>query len=142
MVLGETKSYNHASLTTAVRLVAEGARFIPNNSDRVGPSADGIEPVCGAVAVLIAAATGVTPYFVDKPNPLTMREALRHLGTHSRDTVIIGDRIETDIVADIGSWMESILVLKGVTGREDLTRYPHRPGHVVDSVAAVILAAA
>lgn len=138
VVLGETVSYSFERITTAVRLVAGGARFIATNPDVVGPGERGIKPACGAVAALITAATDVKPYFVGKPNPLMMRSALRQLGVHSEDTVMIGDRMDTDIVAGIESGMETILVLSGVTRREDIERYPYRPTHIVDSVRDIM----
>ncbi len=138
VVLGETVSYSFERITTAVRLVAGGARFIATNPDVVGPGERGIEPACGAVAALITAATDVKPYFVGKPNPLMMCSALRQLGVHSEDTVMIGDRMDTDIVAGIESGMETILVLSGVTRCEDIERYPYRPTHIVDSVRDIV----
>jgi 5'-nucleotidase len=139
VVLGETVSYSFERITTAVRLVAAGARFIATNPDVVGPTEKGIVPACGAVAALITAATGVTPYFIGKPNPLMMRSALRRLGAHSENTIMIGDRMETDIVGGMESGIETILVLSGVTRREDVERYPYRPTRIVESVAEIDL---
>jgi NagD protein len=135
VVLGETVSYSFERLSTALRLVAIGARFIATNPDVVGPSEQGAVLACGAVAAMIAAATGVQPYFVGKPNPLMMRSALRRLGVHSEDTVMIGDRMDTDIVTGTESGMETVLVLTGVTRREDVERFPYRPTRIVESVA-------
>jgi NagD protein len=137
VVLGETVSYSFERITTAIRLVAAGARSIATNPDIAGPTDQGVVPACGAVAAMITAATGVKPYAIGKPNPLMMRSALRHLGVHSEDAVMIGDRMETDIVAGIESGMETILVLSGVTRREDVGRYPYRPSHIVESVAKI-----
>ncbi|MCD6288911.1 MAG: HAD hydrolase-like protein, partial [Anaerolineae bacterium] len=99
----------------------------------------GIVPACGAMAALIERASGVAPFFVGKPNPLMMRTALNYLGVHSEHTVMVGDRMETDIIAGVESGMETILVLTGVTRREDVDRYPYRPTHVVSSVADIEL---
>lgn len=137
VVLGETKAYNFESITTAIRLVDAGARFIATNPDVSGPGEGGKVPGTGSVAKLITAATGVEPYFVGKPNPLMMRSALRHLGAHSESTVMIGDRMDTDIVAGTESGMETILVLSGVTSKEDVDRFPYKPTHVVNSVADI-----
>jgi NagD protein len=137
VVLGETISYSFDCITMATQLVAAGARFIATNPDVVGPSERGIEPACGAIAAMITTATGVKPYFVGKPNPVMMRWALRYLGVHSEDTVIIGDRMDTDIVAGIESGMETILVLTGVTRREDVDRYPYLPAQIVPSIADI-----
>ena len=94
-------------------------------------------PGAGAMAALITAATGVKPYFIGKPNPLMMRSALRQLGVHSQDTTMIGDHMDTDMVAGIESGMKTILVLTGVTRREDIDRFPYLPGRVAESVAAI-----
>jgi NagD protein len=135
VVLGETVSYSYERLMVATRLVAAGARFIATNPDVNGPSDDGLVPATGAVAALIAAATGVTPYFIGKPNPLMMRAALRRLGAHSETSVMIGDRMDTDIVAGTEAGMHTILVLTGVTGRTEVARFPYQPTAIVDSVA-------
>ncbi len=139
VVLGETHGYNYGSITTAVRLVAAGARFVATNPDASGTSEQGIVPACGAMAALIATASGVSPFFVGKPNPLMMRSALNFLGVHSEDTVMIGDRMDTDIVSGVNSGMETILVLTGVTRREDVERFPYRPTYVAESIADVVL---
>ena len=137
VVMGETFSYSFKRITTAINLVAAGSRFIATNPDVVGPSEKGIEPACGAVAAMITAATGVKPYFVGKPNPYMIRAALRRLGSHSEDTVMIGDRMDTDIMGGVESGMKTILVLSGLTNREDVNSYPYRPDRIVESVAEI-----
>ncbi len=113
----------------------EGARFI-TNPDASGPSERGVVPACGALAALIEKASGKTPFFVGKPNPLMMRTAL-NLGVRSEETVMVGDRMDTDIVAGVESGMDTILVLSGATRREDVDRWPYRPTRIVNSVAEV-----
>jgi 5'-nucleotidase len=137
VVLGETNSYNFQLITTAIRLIARGARFIATNPDPSGPGDGGLVPACGAMAALIEKATGVSPFFVGKPNPLMMRTALNYLGVHSENTVMIGDRMDTDMVAGVESGMETVLVLSGVTRREEVQRYPYQPTRIVDSVADI-----
>lgn len=139
VVLGETTNYSFERISKAVRLVAEGARFIATNPDTSGPSEKGLEPACGAMAALIQAASGVRPYFVGKPNPLMMRSALRFLDAHSEDTIMVGDRMDTDVVAGMESGMETILVLTGVAREEDVTGFPYRPTRVLPSVAQIEL---
>jgi NagD protein len=139
VVLGETHGYNFAHITTAIRLISAGARFVATNPDVSGPSEQGLVPACGAMAALIQAASGVAPFFVGKPNPLLMRTALNYLGVHSEDTVMIGDRMDTDIVAGVNSGMETALVLTGVTQRHEIARFPYRPTHVLESIADVVL---
>ncbi len=135
MVLGETMSYSFSRFTQAMRLVKRGARFIATNPDPSGPTEDGLVPACGAVAALIQAATGIAPYFIGKPNPLMMRTALRYLNEHSENTIMVGDRMETDVRVGIESGLETVLVLSGVSCLEDVERFPYRPTRVVGSVA-------
>ncbi|ADD45922.1 HAD-IIA family hydrolase [Stackebrandtia nassauensis] len=138
VVLGETSAYSFGAITTAIRLVEGGARFIATNPDASGPSVEGILPATGAVAALITKATKVEPYFVGKPNPLMMRSALNKAGGHSESTAMIGDRMDTDIVSGMEAGLETILVLSGLTSREEIARYPYQPLRVVESVADLI----
>ena len=137
VVLGETQSYNMETITRAMRLVAAGVAFIATNPDPTGPAEGGIAPACGAMAALIEKATGVSPFFIGKPNPLMMRMALNYLDAHSENTVMVGDRMDTDIIAGVESGMETILVLSGVTRRDQVMRFPYRPTHIVGSVAEI-----
>lgn len=139
VVLGETHGYNYSNITTAIRLIMAGARFVATNPDASGPSEQGIVPACGAMAALIQTATGVAPFFVGKPNALMMRSALNYLGVHSEDTVMIGDRMDTDIISGVNSGMETVLVLTGVTRREEVERFPYRPTYVAESIVHVAL---
>jgi NagD protein len=138
VVLGETRTYSFERITRAIRLVGEGARFIATNPDNVGPSADGPLPATGSVAALISRATGVAPYYVGKPNPLMMRSALNAIDAHSEHTAMIGDRMDTDIVAGLEAGLEAILVLTGVTSRADAERHPYRPARIVESIAELV----
>ncbi len=138
VVLGETRTYSFTSITQAIRHVQNGSRFIATNPDTTGPSPDGPLPATGSVAALITAATGVEPYYVGKPNPLMMRSALNTIEAHSETTVMIGDRMDTDIVAGIEAGLRSALVLTGVTAREDVGRHPFRPTWVLESIADVV----
>src|SRR4029077_13681004 len=123
VVLGETRTYSFERITQAIRLIAEGARFIATNPDPTGPTPDGPLPATGSVAALISRATGVPPSFVGKPNPLMMRSALNAIDAHSETTAMIGDRRDTDIVAGIEAGLETILVLTGVSTRDNTERY-------------------
>jgi NagD protein len=137
VVLGETFSYNLDQITTAIRLVSQGARFIATNPDPSGPSEQGVVPACGAMAALIETASGVKPFFVGKPNALMMRSALNYLDVHSENSIMIGDRMDTDIVSGITSGMDTILVLSGMTTLDDVEKYPYRPRYIYDSVAEI-----
>jgi len=141
VVLGEVLTYNIDLITRAINLIREGALFIATNPDTNGPKEDGIVPACGAVAALIEKACGRSPFFVGKPNPLMMRSALNYLGVHSEDTIMVGDRMDTDIVAGVMSGLETILVLSGVTPAEEVYTFPYQPTHICPSVAEIDLAA-
>jgi NagD protein len=138
VVLGETRTYSFERITQAIRLIVGGARFLATNPDPVGPSPVGLLPATGSVAALVSKATGVAPYFVGKPNPLMMRSALRALNAHSETTVMIGDRMDTDIVAGIEAGMQTVLVLSGITQTQMVGRFPYLPGRIVDSVADLV----
>jgi NagD protein len=139
VVLGETRTYSFEAITRAIRLIRTGSRFIATNPDAVGPSPEGVLPATGAVAALVTHATGVKPYFVGKPNPLMMRSGLNALGGHSETTAMIGDRMDTDVVAGLEAGMHTILVLSGVTTRDDLDRFPYRPNQVVNGVGDLVV---
>lgn len=138
VVLGETRTYSFETITKAIRLIERGARFIATNPDATGPSADGPVPATGSVAALITKATGRYPYFVGKPNPMMFRSALNRIEAHSETTVMVGDRMDTDIVAGIEAGLDTVLVLTGSTKPTDLELFPYRPGRVLESIAEAI----
>lgn len=135
VVLGETRTYSFERISRGIRLIAAGARFIATNPDATGPTPEGPLPATGSVAALISRATGVEPYFVGKPNPLMMRSALNALDAHSETSVMIGDRMDTDIVSGLEAGMHTVLVLTGSTTSEETERFPYRPSRIVDSIA-------
>lgn len=138
MVLGETRTYSFEAITTAIRLVERGARFIATNPDATGPSTQGSLPATGAVAALITRATNRDPYYVGKPNPLMMRSALRRMGAHSENTLMIGDRMDTDVISGLEAGLQTILVLSGISTPESVELYPYRPTRVIASVADLV----
>jgi NagD protein len=138
VVVGETRAYSFERITKAIRLIDAGARFIATNPDVTGPSPSGPIPTTGSVAALISKATGVAPYFVGKPNPLMIRTALNRLDAHSETTVMVGDRMDTDVVAGLEAGLHTVLVLSGVSTADDVGRHPYVPSRVVDSVANLI----
>ena len=140
VVVGETTALNYERLTQAVRLVSQGARFIATNPDPNGPGDGGLVPACGAITAFIEAATGVQPYFIGKPNALMMRTALRYLNEHSENTIMVGDRMDTDIRVGTEAGLETVLVLTGVSTREMVEKYPYRPTRIVESVAELEMA--
>jgi NagD protein len=138
VVLGETRIYSFGRITQAIRLIDNGARFIATNPDPSGPSREGLLPATGAVAALISRATGVDPYFVGKPNPLMMRSALNEIDAHSETTAMIGDRMDTDIVAGLEAGLHTVLVLTGATAPEMADRFPYRASRVVNSIGDLV----
>jgi NagD protein len=138
VILGETRTYSFEALTKAIRLINRGARFIATNPDNTGPSPEGALPATGSVAALITKATGKDPYFVGKPNPLMMRTGLNAIGAHSETSAMIGDRMDTDVLAGLEAGMETFLVLTGLTTKADIESYPYRPTTVVDSIADLV----
>ena len=139
VVVGETINYNFSNVSKAVELVHNGAKLIGTNSDITGPIEGGvIAPACRALISPIEVATGKKAYFLGKPNPLMMRCGLNILDCDEKDVAIIGDRMDTDIIAGIESEIETVLVLTGVTSRSDIEKFAYRPTIVLDSVADVI----
>ncbi|MBE7188649.1 HAD-IIA family hydrolase [Jatrophihabitans endophyticus] len=138
VVLGETRTYSFEAITRAIRLIEKGARFIATNPDVTGPSEAGPLPATGSVAAMITKATGREPYFVGKPNPMMLRSALNKIEAHSENTVMVGDRMDTDIVAGIEAGLDTVLVLTGSTRPQDVERFPWRPGRVLESIADAV----
>ena len=141
VVLGEGKSYSLDTITKATNLVLNGAKLIGANSDVSGPIENGISPACGALVAPIEIATGKKAYFCGKPNPLMMRTGLRLLGCHSGEAVIVGDRMDTDIVAGTESGVSTVLVLSGVSTMETLKTYAYQPTVVLNGVGEIVKAA-
>ena len=138
VVIGETRNYSFEAITKAIRLINDGARFIATNPDATGPSADGPMPATGAISALITKATGKDPYVVGKPNPMMFRSAMNKIGAHSENTGMIGDRMDTDIVAGIEAGLHTILVLTGISDQTEIDRYPFRPDEILTSVADLV----
>jgi NagD protein len=138
VVLGETRNLSFENLTKAVRLINNGSRFIATNPDATGPSNEGPLPATGAVAALITKATGKDPYIVGKPNPMMFRSALRKIKAHSESTAMIGDRMDTDIVAGIEAGLHTILVRTGISDDAEIAKYPFRPTEILTSVADLV----
>ena len=138
VVLGETRTYSFEAITRAIRLIEGGARFLATNPDVSGPSIHGTLPATGSVAALIRTATGRQPYFIGKPNPLMMRFALNRLEAHSESTVMVGDRMDTDIISGLEAGLRTILVKTGSTRPDQIETFPYRPTKVVDSIADLV----
>ena len=137
VVVGETSNYNYENILKAVKFVQNGAKLIGTNPDLTAPTEKGIIPACRALISPIEMATGKAAYFIGKPNALMMRTGIKMLGVHSADAAIVGDRMDTDILAGIESGMETVLVLSGVSSRETINEFPYRPMYVLDGVGDI-----
>jgi NagD protein len=138
VVLGESRNFNFDSLTKAIRLINNGSRFIATNPDATGPSAEGVLPATGSVAALITKATGKDPYIVGKPNPMMFRSAMNKINAHSESTGMIGDRMDTDVVAGIEAGLHTVLVLTGIADDAEINKYPFRPNEILNSIADLL----
>ena len=137
VIVGETASYNYEVITKAVRLVLNGTRLIATNSDLTGPTEFGIAPACRSLVAPIELATGKKAYFMGKPNPLMMRTGLQLLGVHSEEAAMVGDRMDTDVIAGMESGLATVLVLSGCTSRTDVNDYPYRPTCILNGVGDI-----
>ncbi|GGP26562.1 acid sugar phosphatase [Silvimonas amylolytica] len=137
VVVGKTTSLSYEQLKKAVRLIDGGAKFIGTNPDMIDPVEGGNEPAAGTILAAIAAATGKTPYIVGKPNALMMTLATRKLGVHPDDAVMIGDRMDTDIVGGMEAGMTTVLVLSGVSTKESIKAFPYKPDHIFNNVGEI-----
>ena len=138
VIVGETASYNYEVITKAVRLVLNGARLIATNSDLTGPTEFGIAPACRSLVAPIELATGRKAYFMGKPNPLMMRTGLHLLGVHSEEAAMVGDRMDTDVIAGMESGLATVLVLSGCTSRTDVNSYTYRPTYILNGVGEIV----
>jgi NagD protein len=138
VVLGETWEYSYEDFTTAIRLINAGSHFVSTNPEPNGPTLQGSLPGCGAMSAVIESATGVTPYIVGKPNAVMIREAMSVVDASTDSTVMVGDRMETDILAGVDAGLRTVLVLSGANTARDARRYPFQPTRVAASVAELI----
>ena len=138
VVMGETHTYSYEKIEQAVNLVLKGARLIGANPDLTGPTENGIAPATKSLIAPIELATGRNAYFIGKPNPLMMRNALKKINCHREESIIIGDRMDTDIVAGLESEIDTCLVLSGITNRKDMVDYAYFPKYILNGVADII----
>ncbi|HEY1406656.1 MAG TPA: HAD-IIA family hydrolase [Spirochaetota bacterium] len=137
VVVGKTSSFTYQMMKKAVQLIHDGARFIGTNPDLFDPTESGIEPACGAILASIEGATGKKPYIIGKPNALMMTIARKKLDSRSSETVMIGDRMDTDIIAGLEAGMTTCLVLSGVTTRPMVDLFGYRPSLIFDDVGQI-----
>lgn len=139
VVVGETGSYSYEKIEKAINLVLKGAKLIGANPDMTGPGENGIVPATKALIAPIELATGKSAYFVGKPNPLMMRIALKRLGISREESIIIGDRMDTDIIAGIESEIDTCLVMSGISGKNTVDEFPYKPHYILDGVGDIVL---
>ncbi|NLL14991.1 MAG: HAD family hydrolase [Fibrobacter sp.] len=139
VVVGKTNSFNFDMLKKAISLIMNGAKFIGTNPDVIDPVDNGFEPACGSILGAIEVATGKKPYIIGKPNSLMMTIALKQLGVVADETMMIGDRMDTDIVAGMEAGMKTCLVLSGVTQPRMLTDFPYKPDYIFNHVGEIDL---
>lgn len=139
VVVGETRALNYEMIEHATLLVQNGAQLIGTNPDLTAPTEKGIIPATRALIAPIEMASGKKAYFLGKPNPLMMRIGLSMLGVDNEDACIVGDRMDTDIIAGIESEIDTILVLSGVTDLETVQKYPYRPRYILNGVGEIFV---
>lgn len=139
VVVSETRDYNYDKIEHAINLVLRGAKLIGTNPDVSGPVENGIAPATRALIAPIEIATGKKAYFIGKPNPYIMRHAISTIDCHSAESIIIGDRMDTDIISGIESGIDTLLVLSGITHREDIQKFSYRPSYILDGVADLVV---
>lgn len=139
VIVGKTPNFSFEMMKTAVRLIENGAKFIGTNPDVVDPTEDGFEPACGALLAGIEKACNVKPYIIGKPNSLMMTLATRKMGVHADNALMIGDRMDTDIIGGLEAGMKTILVLSGVSSKETVENFPYRPDYIFENVGEIDL---
>jgi NagD protein len=138
VVVGDTHSYNFEKIELAVNLVIRGAKLIGTNPDVSGPVENGITPSTKALIAPIEIATGKKAYYVGKPNPLMMRIALKRLGVKREDAIVIGDRMDTDVICGLESEIDTLLVLSGISDRKTIDQFPYRPQYILSGVKDLV----
>ncbi|KJR41423.1 N-acetylglucosamine metabolism protein [Candidatus Magnetoovum chiemensis] len=139
VVVGKTGDFNFEMMRRAINLINKGAKFIGTNPDILDPIEGGIEPACGAILASIERGCGISPYIIGKPNSLMMTIATRKLNVHPENTLVIGDRMDTDIVGGLEAGMRTCLVLSGVTTKETADAFPYRADYIFNSVGDIYL---
>lgn len=124
VIVGLDPNLTYLRLAAAADCIRAGARFIATNRDPIYPTERGLRPGAGAVVAALEAATGVTPLLIGKPAPLLLEIAAEAVGRDARDAVMIGDGIGTDLAAALAVGARSVLMLTGVTTREQVDALP------------------
>lgn len=134
VVLGEGRNFTLEMVQRAVDMILEGAKFITTNRDP-SPKKKGWNNLgIAATTAMIEEATGIKAFEVGKPSPVMMRSARKAMGLQTAETTVIGDTMTTDIQGGVQMGYKTILVLSGVSKKEDLIKYAFKPDMVVNSV--------
>ncbi len=140
VVVGWDQNLTWKRLATAARLILQGARFVGTNPDRTFPLENGLVPGNGAQLAALETATGVTPVVVGKPFPILYQQALARMGIGAEAALVIGDRLDTDILGGLQLGMPTALVFSGVVQPADLKATPIRPDGVFADLSALVTA--
>jgi len=138
VLVGLDRSFDYKKLTEAVLAVRAGATFIAINRDSILPVEGGFIAGCGTMVAAIEAGSGVTPEVTGKPEPMLLQEAMSLLGSRPEETVMIGDGLDTDILAGKAAGTYTLLVLSGKDSHESLKKTGITPDYVYENLAAVI----
>ena len=138
VVVALNRHCNYYSLETAALLIRRGALFIATNPDRTFPIPEGKAPGAGALVAALEAATDVQARVVGKPQPFLFQLALRRLGSRPDETLVVGDRLETDIAGGQAANCRTALVLSGVTTKEQAMAWEPSPDLIAPDLTAVV----
>jgi 4-nitrophenyl phosphatase len=134
VIVGLDRRFTYKKMETAMSLILAGAQLIGTNADATLPTPSGPKPGAGALLSAIATATGTSPLILGKPEPPVFHHALAHLGTAPERTVMVGDRLDTDVLGGNRAGVKTVLVLSGVTSQADLAHSPIRPTWVLEDI--------
>lgn len=140
VVQGADFEVTYEKLKIGCLSIRAGARFIATNPDRTFPTEQGLVPGAGSIMAALQAATDVEPFVVGKPQPTMFRVALELLGSTPETTVVVGDRLDTDIAGAQNAGLRSILVLSGVSNREEVAASPYQPDAVFEGLPELLAA--
>lgn len=138
VVMGMDRGINFEKASEATLLVRRGVPFYATNADKTFPTPRGEIPGAGAWLSVITSATGIDPIIVGKPYPFLMELSLEKLGTKKEETLVVGDRLETDIAAGQGAGIPCALVLSGVSTREAAEKWKPKIDLIEDNLASLI----
>lgn len=138
VVVGIDWNVTYSQLKRAALLIRAGAQFIGTNGDRTFPTPEGIIPGNGSLLALIETATDVKPIVIGKPEPVLYEMSLKAMNAVPAETLVLGDRLETDILGAVRLNLKSVMVLSGVTRREELAHSDYQPDWVFDDISDVV----